>query len=170
MEEILISYLIPLWSTQQCSVFSMKTTIVIAIFKQIIHFGHQISPGNVSLCCKDMHPLLLECFLTPLYRYKCTEDPLRKKTIDPLQFTEDFSAKNKTQVWSKIIDHRYDALSIQNGMLFCHKRRVLLPKCSPTFLYIVCIQMVWRASDSISNPPLYVQQSQIPNKITNLWV
>ena len=34
------------------------------VFSNISNFGHHISLGNVMLCCKDMHPLLLECFPT----------------------------------------------------------------------------------------------------------
>ena len=34
------------------------------ISSTITNFGHQISLRNTTLCHKDIHPLLLECFLT----------------------------------------------------------------------------------------------------------
>ena len=33
---------------------------------KITNVGHRISPGYVTLCCKDRYLLLLECFLTSL--------------------------------------------------------------------------------------------------------
>ena len=33
---------------------------------KLIKFGHHISLGNMTLCCKEMYPLLLECFTTAL--------------------------------------------------------------------------------------------------------
>ena len=33
---------------------------------KLIKFGHPISLGNMTLCCKEMYPLLLECFKTAL--------------------------------------------------------------------------------------------------------
>ena len=55
----LTAYLIPLYG-QHCVFSNNKSLKFQAKFPNL---GHQISLGNVILCHKDRHPLLLECFL-----------------------------------------------------------------------------------------------------------
>ena len=62
-------------------------------FKQKTNFEHQISLGNVPLCPKDIHSLLLECFITSL---RCIHmmrrasdsisDPLVANTVSFIQY------------------------------------------------------------------------------------
>ena len=52
-----------MWSPYgQHSVFLAQT--ISQISSKISNFEHQISLGNVTLSCKDIHPLLIECFPT----------------------------------------------------------------------------------------------------------
>ena len=61
MEELLIAYLTPSWSTQH--VFYQTDA---QNSNKITNFGHQISPGNVTPYHEDRYPLLLECFIAIL--------------------------------------------------------------------------------------------------------
>ena len=61
LEELMTAYSITSWSTQ--SSFNQKYS---QISSKIINYGQQISLGNVTLCRKDMHSLLLECPPTSL--------------------------------------------------------------------------------------------------------
>ena len=57
--EVFIAYLIPLWSTQHLFYQTYSQ-----IPSRITIFGHHIYPDNVTVCCKNRHPLLIECFIS----------------------------------------------------------------------------------------------------------
>ena len=51
-------------SSTQCLFYQSYSQI--SVKKTNLGLGHQISLGNVTMYDKDMHPLLLECFLISL--------------------------------------------------------------------------------------------------------
>ena len=54
-----MAYLISLWTAHHtlCQRYTL-------ISSKITNLGHRVSPGNVTLCHQERHPLLLECLIT----------------------------------------------------------------------------------------------------------
>ena len=80
----------PLMVPTQCLFYPKHSQIT----RKLTNFGHQNSPGNVAMCHKDRHPLLLECFVTFLGCIKriardpgSISDPLMGNTVSFLSKT-----------------------------------------------------------------------------------
>ena len=135
-----------MWSPYgQHGVFLAQT--ISQISSKISNFEHQISLGNVTLWCKNIHPLLLECFPTSCWCIRMIRIA-SAEICDPLVFnTVSFLPKTplKCQVKISIVEHQ---ISPENVTPLCHKD--IHPLLLGYFLTShVCLRRIERASDRI---------------------
>ena len=124
----------------QHSIFSTEKHSQVS--SKITNLRHHISKGNVILCRKDRHPLLLKYFITFLryIRMIGRDHGILWKTLYG-QYSI-FSTKKHSQLSSKISNLGHQ-VSPSNVTLCREDRHPLLLECFITFLWYM--KLIWRA-------------------------
>ena len=119
----LIAYMIRIWSTQH-----LFYKIYSQISSKIANLGYHISPGNMTLCSNNWHPLLLECFISSIRCIRMRlEEPLNAYMI-PLWSTQHLFYKIYSQISSKIANLGHQ-ISLKSVILWCRDTQPLLIQC-----------------------------------------
>ena len=136
----------------------------LSVFRQNNQFGGSISHviKNVRLLCKDMHPLLLECYLTSLICINIIQSA-SDSISNPLMVLTVFFFPKHSQFWGKIINLGSQII-MGNMTLYRKDMYPLLLECFPTS--IRCISMIGSASDSICDPLVVVTVSFLPKTLS----
>ena len=139
-----MAYLISLWTAHHtlCQRYTL-------ISSKITNLGHRVSPGNVTLCHPERHPLMLECLITSCRCIRMIVSASDSVSWSPHDQHYVFSTKRNSQKLREIanLGHRF---SPGNVTLWHLVRYPLLLHYILSFLG--CISMIVRASDSISDP------------------
>ena len=132
-------------------------------FANLPNLGPKIGPGNVMLCCKDIHELRPKCLSSYLrcirMTGRCSGSIYKSCMVSRMCIVPNIHSNFKQiyQVWRHQI-------TPGNVMLSCddrHDRSTLLCKCFPILLR--CMKMISTVSVSISNSLMVNRLSFIPN-------
>ena len=127
------------------------------------YFGHPLSIENEMVCCKERHPLLLECFTIFLRMYK-NEWMSFWKHVQALSGPQCVISTNKSsQISCKMLDFGHTH-NTANGIMCYKERQPLLLECFLTFPQYISI--IRGTFDNIWKPLIVHIISFLP--ITNI--
>ena len=130
-----MAYLISLWTAHHtlCQRYTL-------ISSKITNLGHRVSPGNVTLCHQERHPLLLECLITSCRCMRMIVSASDSVSWSPHDQHYVFSTKRNSQKLREIanLGHRFSPG--KNVTLWHLVRYPLLLQYILSFLR--CISMV----------------------------
>ena len=149
----LTEYAIPLRSSW-CPFYQIYTQIS----SKITIFEHTIKQGNATLCRKNMHQLLLKCFISSL-RYIRVNGSASDSVSDSHKVNTVSFYQNYSQI-SSIITHFGHQISPENVMLYAKDRHPMLLAWFITSLR--CLGIIQRATVRIYDSLMVVIGSFIP--------
>ena len=123
-------------------------------------FGLLLRTGNEMMCCKEIHPLLLECLITFL-RYRSMIGRASEGIYNACHGQHLVNpTTNNSQFLCKIAAFGHP-FHTRNGMLCCKDLHILLLECLITIL--TYRTMFGRAFDSIHKSGMVNTVSLLPN-------